>query len=143
MAHVLVERGLFGYDTPIAELWPEFGAHGKHGVTVRHTLTHTAGVPGLPLDLTPEDCATGTRCVRRSRTRNCGGNRVPRSVITPYTFGFIVGEIVRRVTGKPISQVLQEDVAAPLGVAGELYLGVPEPEQPGWLGWRTRRPARR
>jgi CubicO group peptidase (beta-lactamase class C family) len=55
VAHVLAERGLFGYDTPIVELWPEFGAHGKHTVTVGHVLTHSAGVPGIPLTTTPED----------------------------------------------------------------------------------------
>ena len=55
VAHVLVERGLFGYDTKIAELWPEFGAHGKESATVRHALTHTLGVPGVPADTTPED----------------------------------------------------------------------------------------
>src|SRR5947209_11700755 len=48
VAHVLVERGLFSYDTPIVEFWPEFGAHGKEGATVRHVLTHTAGVPAGP-----------------------------------------------------------------------------------------------
>src|SRR6266545_1176594 len=50
VAHLLAERGLFGYDTPIAELWPEFGAHGKQAATVRHALTHTVGVPGIPAD---------------------------------------------------------------------------------------------
>ena len=55
VAHVLVERGAFDYDTPIVELWPEFGAHGKGGATVRHALTHTVGVPGIPADTTPED----------------------------------------------------------------------------------------
>src|SRR5215212_6397945 len=53
VAHVLVGRGLFGYDTPIVELWPEFGAHGKEAATVRHVLTHTVGVPGIPADTTP------------------------------------------------------------------------------------------
>jgi CubicO group peptidase (beta-lactamase class C family) len=55
VAHVLAERGLFGYDTPVVELWPEFGAHGKETATVRHVLTHTVGVPGIPADTTPED----------------------------------------------------------------------------------------
>jgi CubicO group peptidase (beta-lactamase class C family) len=55
VAHVLAERGLFGYDTRIVELWPEFGAHGKETATVRHALTHTVGVPGIPADTTPED----------------------------------------------------------------------------------------
>ena len=55
VAHVLAERGAFDYDTPIADLWPEFGANGKETATVRHALTHTVGVPGIPADTTPED----------------------------------------------------------------------------------------
>jgi CubicO group peptidase (beta-lactamase class C family) len=48
VAHVLAERGVFGYDTPIVELWAEFGAHGKESAAVRHALTHSVGVPGVP-----------------------------------------------------------------------------------------------
>src|SRR5258706_1432933 len=55
LAHMLVERGMFGYDTPLVELWPEFGAHGKQNVTMRHVLSHSAGVPGIPLTTTLED----------------------------------------------------------------------------------------
>src|SRR5678815_3277268 len=55
VAHVLVERGAFSYDTRIVELWPEFGAHGKQGATVRHALSHTVGIPGVPADTTPKD----------------------------------------------------------------------------------------
>ena len=55
VAHVLAERGIFGYDTPVAELWPEFAAHGKQAVTVRQVLDHTAGVPGIALDTSVED----------------------------------------------------------------------------------------
>lgn len=54
VVHVLVERGVFGYDTRIAELWPEFAAHGKGAATIGHALTHSVGVPGLPADLQPE-----------------------------------------------------------------------------------------
>ncbi len=54
VVHVLAERGALGYDTPIAELWPEFGAHGKQATTIRHALTHSVGVPGLPADTQPE-----------------------------------------------------------------------------------------
>ncbi|HYO31138.1 MAG TPA: serine hydrolase domain-containing protein, partial [Thermomicrobiales bacterium] len=55
VVHVLAERGVLGYDTPIVELWPEFGAHGKEIATVRHALSQSVGVPGLPSGLTPED----------------------------------------------------------------------------------------
>jgi CubicO group peptidase (beta-lactamase class C family) len=128
VAHVLAERGLFGYDTPVVDLWPEFGAHGKHAVTVRHVLTHTAGVPGIPLDTTPEDlCDWDKMCTAIADAKLWWepGSKVGYHA---YTFGYLVGEIVRRATGKPISQVLREDVATPLGVADELYFGMPESE---------------
>ena len=55
LVHMLTERGLFTYETPVAELWPEFGARGKQRVSVRHVLNHSAGVPGIPLDTTIDD----------------------------------------------------------------------------------------
>ena len=126
--HVLAQRGLFGYDTPVAELWPEFGAHGKQSVTVRHVLNHTAGVPGIPLDTTIEDlCDWDTMCAAIADEKLWWepGTKVGYHA---YSFGYIVGEIVRRATGKKISQVLREDVAGPLGVADEIYFGMPESE---------------
>ena len=128
VAHVLVEQGLFGYDTPVVELWPEFSAHGKETATVRHVLTHTVGVPGIPADTTPEDlCDWDEMCAVIADTEPWWDPGT-KTAYHAYTFGYIVGEIVRRAAGKPISQVLREDVAAPLGVADELYFGVPESE---------------
>ncbi|HEX2355630.1 MAG TPA: serine hydrolase domain-containing protein [Micromonosporaceae bacterium] len=127
-AHVLVERGAFGYDTPVAELWPEFGAHGKDGATVRHVLTHSVGVPAVPKDTTAEQlCDWDGMCRTIAATRPwwTPGQRVGYHAVT---YGFILGEIVRRATGKRISQVLAEEVAEPLGVADELYLGIPRSE---------------
>ncbi|GII77145.1 esterase [Sphaerisporangium rufum] len=127
VVHVLAERGVLGYDTPIAEVWPEFGAHGKQDATVGQALTHTTGVPGLPVDTTPEDlCDWDRMCavVAGSRPWWRPGTRAGYHA---QTYGYILGEVVRRVTGRPISQVLREEVAGPLGVAGELFFGVPEP----------------
>src|SRR3712207_9100482 len=70
VAHVLAERGLFGYDTRIVELWPEFGANGKETATVRHVLTHTVGVPGVPANTTPEDLCDWQKM--RSEERRVG-----------------------------------------------------------------------
>ncbi|TMR98677.1 serine hydrolase domain-containing protein [Nonomuraea basaltis] len=128
VAHVLVERGLFGYDTPVAELWPEFGRHGKQGVTVRHVLSHTAGVPGVPLDTTPEDACDWGKMIAALEDAELWWEPGTKMGYHAYTFGYLVGEIVRRATGKPISQVLLEDVAGPLGVGDELYFGMPEKE---------------
>lgn len=128
VAHVLAERGAFGYDTRVVELWPEFGAHGKDAVTVRHVLTHSAGVPGLPMDTTPEDlCDWDTMCavIADAELWWEPGTKVGYH---SYTFGHLIGEIVRRATGTPISQALREFVAGPLGVSDELYFGMPESE---------------
>ncbi|MEJ7843481.1 MAG: serine hydrolase domain-containing protein [Rubrobacter sp.] len=128
VAHVLVERGLFGYETPIVELWPEFGAHGKETATVRHALTHTVGVPGIPADTTPEDLCDWDKMCAVIAGSEPWWEPGTRTAYHAYTFGYIVGEIVRRATGKPISQVLREEVTAPLGIADELYFGMPESE---------------
>jgi CubicO group peptidase (beta-lactamase class C family) len=128
VVHVLAERGLFGYDTPVAELWPEFAAHGKGAVTVRQVLNHSAGVPGIPLDTEVEDlCDWDGMCAAIADAELWWepGTKVGYHA---YTFGYILGEVVRRVTGKPISQVLREEVAGPLGVADELWFGMPASE---------------
>ena len=129
IAHILAERGLFGYDTPVAELWPEFGARGKQAVTVRQVLDHTAGVPGIPLDTTVEDLCDWDKMCAAIADAELWWEPGTKVGYHAYTFGYIVGEVVRRVTGKPISQVLAEEVAGPLGVAGELWFGMPASEQ--------------
>ncbi|MDQ3783739.1 MAG: beta-lactamase family protein [Actinomycetota bacterium] len=128
VAHVLVERGAFDYDTPIVELWPEFGAHGKETATVRHVLTHTVGVPGIPADTTPEDLCEWHKMCAVIADAEPWWEPGARTAYHAYPFGYIIGEIVRRATGKPISQVLREDVAGPLGIADELFFRVPESE---------------
>ena len=128
VVHVLVERGLFGYDTRITELWPEFGARGKEKATVRHALTHAVGVPGIPADTTPEDLTDWEKMCAVIADLEPRWEPGVATAYHAYTFGYIVGEVVRRATGKPISQVLREEVAAPLGVTEELYFGVPESE---------------
>ncbi len=139
VVHLLAERGLFGYDTPVAELWPEFAANGKQAVTVRQVLDHTAGVPGIPLDTTVEDLCDWDRICAAIAAAELWWEPGTKVGYHAYTFGYILGEVVRRATGKPISQVLAEEVAGPLGVAGELWFGMPPPSSTGWPRWRTSR----
>src|SRR5712691_1296851 len=127
-AHILAERGLFGYDTPVVDVWPEFGAHGKHAVTVRHVLNHSAGVPGIPLDTTPEDLCDWDKMCAAIADSELWWEPGTKVGYHAYTFGYIIGEIIRRMAGKPISEVLREDVATPLGVSEELYFGMLESE---------------
>ena len=129
VVHVLAERGVLDYDTKIAELWPEFGAHGKEGATVRHALSQSVGVPGLPSGLTAEDLTDWDKMcaiIADSEPWWEPGTRIGYHAIT---WGYIVGEIIRRASRKPISQALREEVASPLGVADELFFAVPVSEQ--------------
>ncbi|HYR49962.1 MAG TPA: serine hydrolase domain-containing protein [Candidatus Eisenbacteria bacterium] len=128
LAHMLAERGLFGYDTPLVDIWPEFGAHGKQKVTVRHILSHTAGVPGIPLDTTAEDLCDWNKMCAAIADSELWWEPGTKIGYHAYTFGYLVGEIVRRATGKPISQVLREEISGPLGVGDELYFGMPRSE---------------
>src|SRR5437016_1786806 len=129
LVHMLAQRGAFDYETRVAELWPEFGAHGKEKVTVRHVLSHTAGVPGIPLTTTIEDlCDWGKMCAAIA-DQELWWEPGTKIGYHAYTFGYIVGEIIRRTTGKPISKVLVEEVSVPLGVDKELYFGMPRSEQ--------------
>jgi CubicO group peptidase (beta-lactamase class C family) len=127
--HVLAERGALSYDTPIAELWPEFGAHGKQRATVRHALSQSAGVPGLPLGLTVADlCDWDKMCAIIADAEPWWepGSKIGYHAVT---FGYIVGEIVRRASGRPLSEVVRDEVAGPLGVADELFFAVPKAVQ--------------
>src|SRR2546428_6755610 len=128
LIHMLAERRAFGYDTRVAELWPEFGAHGKQGVTIRHVLNHTAGVPGIPLTTTIEDLCDWDQMCAAIADAELWWEPGTKIGYHAYTFGYIVGEIIRRVTGKPISQVLREELSGPLGVDKELYFGMPKAE---------------
>src|ERR1700694_4612006 len=104
VAHVLAERGLFGYDTPVADLWPEFGARGKQKATDRHFLSHTAGVPRIPMNTPLEDlCNWDKMCaaIADSELWLEPGTKIGYHA---YSFGYLVGEIVRRAPGKPLSR---------------------------------------
>ncbi|GAB3832480.1 hypothetical protein GCM10027610_024700 [Dactylosporangium cerinum] len=125
VAHRLVEQGVLAYDTPIVELWPEFGAHGKQHATVQHALTHSVGVPAVPVGTTPEDLCDWEKMCTVIAGAVPWWEPGTKTGYHAQTFGYIVGEIVRRATGHRISQVMREQVAQPLGLADELFLGVP------------------
>ncbi|WP_197990422.1 serine hydrolase domain-containing protein [Streptomyces pactum] len=143
LVHVLAERGLLDHDTPIAELWPEFAAHGKERITVRQVLTHTAGVPHLPDRLTrAELCDWDTMCavVAGLEPRWEPGTA---SGYHGWTFGWLLGETVRRATGLTPSQALRRYLTEPLGIADELFFGLPASHadrtaplvEGGWAAW--------
>ncbi|MDR0591971.1 MAG: beta-lactamase family protein [Bifidobacteriaceae bacterium] len=122
--HLLAERGRLDLDRPIARHWPEFGRNGKAAITARQVLTHRAGVPaalGHPgLDIAAMgDWDLSVRAAARARPRYRPGRVVAYHVLT---FGFILGELVRRVSGELIDRFAGREFFAPLGMDAHLRL---------------------
>jgi len=126
--HLLAQRGALALDDPVAVHWPEFGRRGKEAVTIRHVLQHRGGLPvarGMPLDaLVMTDWAASVRAIEQAAPGYPPGE-VPAYHI--LTFGFILGEVVQRVTGRPVRDFLRDELLTPLGVQ-DVHLGLP-PEQ--------------
>jgi len=127
--HVLADRGLVDYDAPVAEYWPEFAASGKEDVSVRHVLCHEAGMYRLQgridharrmldWDHVCEALAAGEASHRPGA----------RNAYHGLTYGWLVGEIVRRVSGMEFGDFVRKELAEPLGVDG-LQIGVPREEK--------------
>jgi CubicO group peptidase (beta-lactamase class C family) len=125
--HIQAERGLVDYDAPIADYWPQFAVHGKAGATVRHALTHRTGVPQMPEGVTPEmmcDWAAMTAAIADLPPLAPPGET---TLYQSMTFGWIVGEIVRRTDpgGRDFRRFVLDEIAAPLGL-DDLWLGIPD-----------------
>lgn len=126
VAHVLAERGELDDDLRVADVWPDFGRHGKGRVTVRDVLTHTAGVPGLWPGITPADLGDWERVCAFVADQRPWWEPGTRTGYHALTFGYLLGEVVRRATGRTLADVLRAEVAAPLGIEDDLHFGVPE-----------------
>ncbi|GAB3430464.1 serine hydrolase domain-containing protein [Actinophytocola sediminis] len=131
LAQLLVERGFLDCDTPVADLWPEFGVHGKATATLRHVLTHTVGLPAMPREITPGELADWPRvcaALAAAEPRWRPGTAVGYH---SYTFGYLVGELARRATGRSMSALLREWITTPLGIEGQLHFATPRESLPG------------
>ncbi|WP_306213035.1 serine hydrolase domain-containing protein [Actinoplanes sp. RD1] len=126
--HVLAEKGKIDYDLRIADVWPEYARHDKGATTLRHALTHSAGVPALPSYTTPEDFLDWDRMCRTIAGSTPSWTPGTRHGFHEWTWGWLIGEVVRRATQRPIAWVVAEDIARPLGADRELFFGVPPQE---------------
>jgi CubicO group peptidase (beta-lactamase class C family) len=122
----LVERGIVDLDAPVARLWPEFAQGGKDAVTVRQILSHRAGLPSIAEPL-PEGAALDwTRMTDALARQEPWWEPGTAHGYHVNTFGFLVGEVVRRATGRSIGTLLREDIARPLGA--DVHIGLPARE---------------
>lgn len=127
-AHLLADRGLLDLDAPIAAVWPEFAAAGKQAATVRMALDHTLGLPALRAPL-KVDCLLDPAYMAGMLAAEAPfWEPGARSGYHALTYGFILGEIVRRVAGRSLGRVFDAEIARPLGL--DFWIGLPEREEP-------------
>ncbi len=115
--HKLDEERLLHLEDPVCEFIPEFARHGKHRVTIRHLLSHRAGIPNLPPDALDLDLLGNPERIvgilADAKLRSRPGRLLAYHAVSG---GFVLGEIVRRVTGSDLRNVLEDRVSRPLGL---------------------------
>lgn len=147
VVHRLAERGIIDYAAPVTRYWPEFGACGKHAISVADVMTHRAGLhrvrgllPGTRGILDYERTVAALAAARPDRRRLDGPG------YHAVTYGWLIAEIVRRATGLPFETVVEQEIAAPLGIR-DFFYRVPHGDRhrlaklfprinPGGLDWR-------
>jgi len=121
--HILADRGIIDYQAPVAKYWPAFAANGKDQVTVAQAMSHQGGLHTAP----PNDVALDW-----DRAVDFIAAGVPAwepGTATGYhalTYAWVVGGIVQHASGRHIKDVIQEEIARPLGIEGEMYVGIPD-----------------
>ncbi|MFE2516638.1 serine hydrolase domain-containing protein [Streptomyces mirabilis] len=125
-AHILADRGLLDLDAPVAAYWPEFAAAGKESVLVRHLLSHRAGLAGLREAHDLAQLCDWELTVERLAAQEPWWEPGTRSGYHALTFGHLVGEVVRRVSGLRPGAFLEREVTGPLGI--DFTIGLPEKE---------------
>ncbi|MFF8606941.1 serine hydrolase domain-containing protein [Streptomyces sp. NPDC015346] len=125
-AHLLADRGLLDLDAPVAAYWPEFAAAGKEKLPVRHLLSHRAGLAGLREPLSLAEFYDWEVTTARLAATEPWWEPGTRSGYHALTYGFLVGEVIRRITGRRPGDFLREEITGPLDI--DFTIGLPEKE---------------
>lgn len=127
-ALVLVDRGLLDVYAPVAKYWPEFAENGKERIEVRHLLSHTSGVSGWEAPFALEDMYDTDRAAARLAGQAPWWEPGTASGYHAQNQGHLVGEVVRRVTGRSLGTFIAEEIAGPLGA--DFRLGAASSDRP-------------
>jgi CubicO group peptidase (beta-lactamase class C family) len=129
--HILADRGQIDYDAPVVRYWPEYGMHGKARTTVRDVLTHRACVPQMPDGVTPERMCDWDWMTAAIADLEPLAEPGTKTLYLSMTFGWIVGELVRRADpqGRSLGRFVREEIAQPLGIS-DLWIGIPDAVEP-------------
>lgn len=125
---LLIQRGQLDLGEPVAHYWPEFAAAGKDSILVHDAVSHTARLPGLEVPVTWQEATDARQMAALLAQQPASVD--PRAIRTYHavTFGWLCGELVRRIDGRSIGQFLSEEIARPLDL--ELWIGLPPDLEP-------------
>ena len=124
--HLLADRGELDLHSPVAEYWPEFAQAGKQDITVAMVMGHRSGVIGPQTRLTPNETLDWDAVCAHIANAEPWWEPGTAQGYHMVTFGFILGEITRRVTGRTLGEYLRKEIAEPLGI--DVHIGLPAAE---------------
>lgn len=125
-AHLLAQDGKLDFDAPVVDYWPEFGAAGKERVLVRWLFSHRAGLPAIDRPLTAEDVLAWEPVVDALAAQHPLWQPDSGHGYHVGTYGWLAGEVIRRVSGLSVGRFVADRIAGPLGL--DLWIGIPETE---------------
>ncbi|MEO7427961.1 MAG: serine hydrolase domain-containing protein, partial [Acidimicrobiales bacterium] len=126
-ANLLAQRGELDIDAPVATYWPEFKAAGKEDIPVRWLLCHKAGLPYVDTDLTLDEALAWDPMIRALEAQAPVWEPGTAHGYHATTYGWLVGEVVRRISGKSLGTFFHDEFAEPLGL--EFWIGLPDEQQ--------------
>lgn len=119
-----VENLPAGYETPVADIWPEFAAHGKGELTLAQMASHQAGLPGFAAEIDPALWLDPPACAAAIADLEPMWPPGGAHGYHPLTWGYMMNEVVTRITGRTIGTILREDICAPAGI--DFQIGLPQ-----------------
>ena len=126
LVHIMADRGQLDYEAPVADYWPEFAQAGKGSITIRHVLSHQSGLYHIRQMIDDAtrmlDWEHMIRAIERAKPIHPPGERTGYHGLT---YGFLVGEILQRVTGKSFQELVRSELVEPLSLDG-MYVGAPD-----------------
>ncbi len=122
----LVDQGKLAYDQPVADVWPEFGAAGKEAITIEQVMSHQEGLSGFPDEMEPALWFDWDAICAKLAAMAPLWPPGTASGYHPITFGYLAGEIFRRVDGRTMGTALRQDLAVPFDL--DLWIGLPDAE---------------
>jgi CubicO group peptidase (beta-lactamase class C family) len=120
---ILVDRGALDMQAPVSRYWPEFGANGKRGIRVLDVASHRARLPGIRAALEPDEILDGRRMAALLAAQPAETDPRAACAYHPLTYGWLCGELIRRVDGRSVGRFFAEEVADPLAL--DIWIGLP------------------